>query len=121
MDGDYITRQEHDEFARRIEAEGKRRDDENKRQNSRIGTLEENIKEIHGLTVSVERMAENMENMLAAIERQGNLLEKQNSRIDEIEKEPAKDSKQLKMAVITSVITTVVGAIIGAVLVLILK
>lgn len=114
MDGNYITKEVHEEFARRI-------DEENTRQNRRLSSLEENVKEIHGLTVSVERMAVNMENMLAAIERQGNLIEKQNSRIDEIEKEPAKDSKQLKMAIITSVITTIVGAIIGAVLVLILK
>ena len=114
MDGNYITKEVHEEFARRI-------DEENTRQNRRLSALEENVKEIHGLTVSVERMAVNMENMLVAIERQGNLIEKQNSRIDEIEKEPAKYSKQLKMAIITSVITTVVGAIIGAVLVLILK
>ena len=104
MEGNYITKEVHDEFARRMEAENQRLEDEDKRQNRRISALEENVKEIHGLTVSM-----------------GNLIEKQNSRIDEIEKEPAKDSKQLKMAVITSVITTVVGAIIGAVLVLILK
>lgn len=114
MDTEYISRKEHEEFARRI-------DEENTRQNRRLSALEENVKEIHGLTVSVERMAVNMENMLLAIERQGNLIEKQNGRIDEIEKEPAKDSKQIKMAIITSVLTTVVGAIIGAVLVLILK
>ena len=121
MDGNYITREVHEEFARRMEAENQRLGDEDKRQNRRISALEENVKEIHGLTVSMERMAVNMENMLLAIERQGNLIEKQNSRIDEIEKEPAKDSRQLKMAVITSVITTVVGAVIGAVLVLIMK
>lgn len=114
MDGNYITREVHEEFARRI-------DEENTRQNRRLSALEDNVKEIHGLTVSVERMAVNMENMLGAIQRQGNLIEKQNNRIDEIEKEPAKDSKQLKMAIITSVVTTIVGAIIGAVLVLIFK
>lgn len=109
----YITREVHDEFARRI-------DEENTRQNRRLSALEENVKEIHGLTVSVERMAVNMENMLVAIERQGNLIEKQNSRIDEIEKEPVKDSKQLKMAVITSVITTISGALVGSILTIIL-
>lgn len=111
MDENYITRTEHDEFARRI-------DDENDRQNHRIASLEESIKEIHGLTVSVERMAVNMENMLAAIERQGTLIEKQNSRIDEIEREPAKDHKQIKMAIISAIIGSIVTAIVGAVLVL---
>lgn len=114
MDGNYITKEVHEEFARRI-------DEENTRQNRRLSALEESVKEIHGLTVSVERMAVNMENMLLAIERQGNLIEKQNDRIDDIEKEPAKDSKQLKTAIITSVLTTIAGTIIGAVLMLILK
>lgn len=119
MDGNYITKEVHNEFARRI-------DEENTRQNRRLSALEENVKEIHGLTVSVERMAVNMENMLVAIERQGNLIEKQNSRIDEQNekidevknapaKEQAKDSKQIKMAVITSIIGAVVGSIGGVV------
>lgn len=98
----YITREVYGEFTRRI-------DDENTRQNRRISALEENIKEIHGLTVSVERMAVNMENMLAAIERQGNLIEKQNGRIDNIEKEPGNNYKQIKMLIITTIVSAIVG------------
>lgn len=107
MDG-YITRQEHEEFA-------KRQDAENDRQNRRIAVLEDNVKEIHGLTVSVERMAVSMENMLTAIERQGTLIEKQNGRIDEIEKEPAKDHKEIKMEIIKTVVSALVGAVVVAV------
>lgn len=104
-----ITREEHEEFSRRQDAE-------NERQNRRIAVLEDNVKEIHGLTVSVERMAVNMENMLAAIERQGTLIEKQNNRIDEIEREPAKEHKELKMEIVKTIIGGVVGAAIVAVL-----
>lgn len=107
----FITRKEHEEFALRQDAE-------NDRQNRRISILEENVKEIHGLTVSVERMAVNMENMLAAIERQGTLIEKQNNRIDNIEREPAEEHKQIKMTVITTVVGAIAGAVAGAVLVL---
>lgn len=112
---DYITRKEHEEFARRMEAEGSRRDDENKRQNRRISDLEEKVEEIHSLALLMERMSGNIEKMTEAINRQGNLIEKQIVRIDEIEKEPAKDSKQIKMAIITSVIGAVVGSIGGVV------
>lgn len=98
----FITKEVHEEFARRI-------DDENTRQNRRISTLEENVKEIHGLTVSVERMAVNMENMLAAIERQGTLIEKQNNRIDKMEQEPADSYKQIKMLVITTIVSAIAG------------
>ena len=107
----YITRQEHDEFLRRMEAEWKRRDDENKRQNSRIGMLEENVRQINALTVSVEKMAVNMENMLAE-------QRKLSDRMEVLEKEPAEAHKQIKMAVVTAIIGAVVGTVIGAVLML---
>lgn len=107
----YITRQEHEEFSRRIDAESTR-------QNRRLSALEENVKEIHSLTVSVERMAANMENMLTAIERQGNLIEKQNERIDDIEKEPAKDYKGIKMEIIKTIISALVGAAVVAIVAL---
>lgn len=109
--GEFVTIQEHREFALRI-------DQENTRQNRRLAMLEENVKEIHGLTVSVERMAVNMENMLLAIERQGILIEKQNSRIDDIEKEPAKDQKEIKMEIIKTIISALVGAAVVAVIAL---
>ena len=104
-----ITRQEHEEFARRMEIENQRIEDENKRQNRRLDALELVIGQINSLTVSVEKMAVNMENMLSAIERQGNLIEKQNNRLDEIENEPAENYRQIKFLIIT----TIVGAIVG--------
>lgn len=100
-----ITRQEHEEFARR-------QDSENERQNKRIAELEENVKEIHSLTVSVERMAVNMENMLAAIERQGNLIEKQNDRIDKIEEEPAGRWKGIKSKAADTAVNVIITAIV---------
>ena len=108
---DYITRNEHEEFMKRLEAE-------DHRQNRRIEVLEENVSEIHGLTVSVERMAANMENMLAAIERQGTLIETQSNRIDRIEMEPVEAQKQIKSTIITTIVSSVVGTVVGAVLVL---
>lgn len=113
-----ISRQEHEEFVRRIDAE-------NERQNKRIGLLEDSIRQMNTLTISVEKMAINMENMLSAIERQGVLIEKQSDRLDSIEKAPAEDSKKFKMTIITTIattaITTIVGAIIGAILVILQK
>ena len=104
MADDAITRREHEEFARRI-------DEENTRQNRRLSALEENVKEIHGLTLSVERMAANMENMLAAIEWQGNLIEKQNGRIDKMEKEPAGQWQGIKKKAVETAVTVIVTAL----------
>lgn len=111
MDANVITRQEHEEFARRI-------DTENDRQNKRIGILEENVKQINALTISVEKMASNMEHMLEAIERQGNLIEKQNNRLDDIEKEPVKNQKEIKMEIIKTIVSGIVGAAVVAVIAL---
>lgn len=106
-----ITRQEHETFARLMESENQRINDENDRQNRRIAVIETTIQQIGSLTVSVERMAANMENMLEVLKKQGERLEK-------LEREPAETNRQVKTAVITSVISAVVGAVSGAVLVL---
>ena len=71
----FITREEHEEFCRRMESENKRLEDENDRQNNRINILEENSKQIQTLTTSVEKLAINMENMVGQMGQQGERLE----------------------------------------------
>lgn len=65
---DWISRNEHEEFCRRI-------DEENKRQNRRIELLEKNEQRISSIATSVERLATSMESMLKEQERQGKRLE----------------------------------------------
>lgn len=98
----FITRQEHDEFTKRIDAE-------NNRQNRRIELLEKNISQINSLTVSVEKMALNMENMLEVLEKQG-------KRLEALEKEPVETGRQIKSAIITTVVGTVIGAAVTAII-----
>ena len=52
MDGDYISREVHEEFRRSMEAENKRLEDEDKRQNRRIDVLEENVKQLAAINTS---------------------------------------------------------------------
>ncbi len=75
MDGDYISREVHEEFRRSMEAENKRLEDEDKRQNRRIDVLEENVKQLAAINTSVEKLALNMENMLKEQVSQGRRLE----------------------------------------------
>ena len=56
-----ISRAEHEEFKLRLE-------EKNKRQDKRIELLEESTRRIELLTTSVEKLAVNMENMLAVYE-----------------------------------------------------
>ena len=65
---DPITREEHEEFRRRLE-------EENKRQDTRIGILEDSVRQIGALTTSVEKLALSMQSMLKAQEKKGNRLD----------------------------------------------
>ena len=64
-----IARAEHEEFAKRIDAE-------NTRQNRRIEALEQSVDRFGRIASSVERLATNMEGMLKEQERQGERLDK---------------------------------------------
>ncbi|WP_350336465.1 hypothetical protein QMP28_04695 [[Clostridium] symbiosum] len=80
MDGDYISREEHNEFRRSMDAENKRLEDENNRQNHRLEILEETVKQVASISTSVEKLALNMENMLKEQVSQGKRLETLESR-----------------------------------------
>lgn len=100
----YITRREHEEFSLRIAAE-------DARQNRRIQLLEDNVRQVNALTVSVEKMAVNMGNMLEEQRKQG-------ERLEALEKEPAEAHRQIRMSVTTALVGAVVGAIAAAILAL---
>lgn len=91
----YISRQEHDEFCKRME-------DEHTRQNHRIGELEDTVRQIGELTISVKEMAVSMKSMLAEQKSQGNRLEALESR----------DGEKWR-AVVKYTITAIIGGTIG--------
>lgn len=75
MDGEYLSRHEHEEFRRSMESENKRLDDENKRQNQRLDALEKTLAQVAKINTSVEKLATNMENMVKEQLSQGKRLE----------------------------------------------
>ena len=94
---DTISRREHDEFAKRIEAE------EN-RQNRRIELLEESVKQNAELTLSVGKLATSVEQMAKEQAHQGERLETLESRDGEM-------WRKVTGYVVTAVIGIVVGFI----------
>lgn len=92
---DFITRVEHEEFARRME-------DEHGRQNKRIELLEESMQKQNALLSSIEKLAVNMESMQKELTKQGERLEVLESRDGEMWRK-----------VTGYVITTVIGAVLG--------
>ena len=90
-----ISREEHEEFRKRI-------DKTNKRQDRRISELEDSVKEITALTTSIERLAVSMENMAKEQSRQGKRLEVLENRDGEMWRK-----------VVGYAVTAVLGIVIG--------
>ena len=94
---EYIGRQEHEEFARRME-------DEHKRTSHRLTELEETVRKIGQLTASVERLAVSVESMAKTQARQG-------ERLEELESRDGKMWRKVSGYVVTAVIGIVLGYI----------
>jgi hypothetical protein len=90
-----ITRVEHEEFGRRIE-------ERDKRQDKRIELLEESTKRLEALSISIEKLATNMEHMLKEQIQQGERLEALESRDGEMWRK-----------LVSYALTAVVGIAIG--------
>lgn len=97
-----MTRIEHIEFAKRVEAE------EN-RQNHRIDVLEGTVKEFQRLAIGVEKLTVNLENMVKA-------QTDMNARLAKIEKEPADNWKLLVSGIIGALAAAIGAAIVGGLL-----
>lgn len=90
-----ISREEHQEFCKRIE-------EENHRQNHRIELLEGSVQQIGKLAASVEKMAASLQSMVREQEQQGKRLTALESRDGEMWRK-----------VVTYAVTAVVGIIVG--------
>ena len=98
MNDEYLRRHEHEAFAKGV-------DREQTRQNKRIEALELTVRQINDLTLSVQKLAINMEHMLV------NQTE-QNKRLEELENRDGEKWRSISMYVLTALI----GAVIGFVL-----
>lgn len=92
-----ITRAEHEEFCRRME-------DEHHRLSKRMELLENNVKQIGDLNVSVANLASSMNRMLEEQKKQG-------ERLEVIENRDGEMWRKVTGYVITAVIGIIVGFI----------
>ena len=108
MEQEYITRREHEEFARRMKAENERISDENNRQNKRLSALEDSVKDINKLALNIERMTASIQSMTSEIEKQG-------KRLESIEQKPAKKWDALVFGIIGAIAAAIGAAIMSGV------
>lgn len=95
MDTTPITRAEHEEFAKRIDAE-------NNRQNARIKLLEDQTKQVTDIAMSVRELAQSVKQMAETQKEQG----------EKLEKLEGMDGEKWR-SVVGYVITAVIGILIG--------
>lgn len=95
MDSTPITRAEHEEFCKRMEAE-------DHRQNKRLEILEEQTKQFTDLVLSVRELAQSVKQLAEIQKAQGEKLDKLESRDGEM-------WRRVSGYVITSIIGLVVG------------
>lgn len=100
---DFITRAEHREFAERIDAE-------NNRQNKRIDKLERDVSDITQLTLSVQKIANSVENMQKELCAQG-------QRLKDIEDKPKNEWDKLKWLIIGALVSGTIAFFLGRFLV----
>lgn len=109
MEQEFLTRREHEEFARRMETENARIKDENDRQNKRIGVVEESVKEFNKLAMQIERIAVSIQQMTEEISKQG-------ARLEQIESKPAKRWDALIGGIIGAAAAAVGAAIMAGII-----
>lgn len=95
MENNMISREEHEEFRKRIEAE-------DNRQNRRLEIIEKNVQQIQELVTSVEKMAISLQSMVKEQEQQGQRLEALENR----------DGEMWRKAT-GYVVTVIIGIVIG--------
>lgn len=95
MDSTPITRAEHEEFCKRLEAEDRRQD-------KRLEILEEQIKQYIDLVLSVQELAQSVKQLAEIQKAQG-------EKLDELESRDGKIWRRVSGFVITSIIGLVVG------------
>ena len=93
--GDPISREEHEEFVKRMEGDHKRID-------KRLALLEENVRQIGALTTSVEKLALSVQTM-------GETLAQQGDRLEVIEGRDGAKWREAVKTIATAVISVLVG------------
>lgn len=103
----YVTRAEHEEFRRSIDINTQRIDEHNKRQDARIGELEQTVKDIHEMTSQIKELSVNMNRMYEEQQKQG-------ERLEALESKPIKKMNAVGSTIRTALITAIISSTVSA-------
>lgn len=103
-----LTRGEHEEFRQNMETHIRRLEDEDKRLGKRIEELENSNDKITELTISIQKLTDNVENMRKMQEDEG-------KRLTAIEGRDGEMWRKVVGYIITAIISIVIGFIFAQV------
>ena len=90
-----------------------RNDQEHESYNRRLREHDEALKKQNDILVVLERQNNNIERLTGSMSRMEKSMEKVNTRLDEIEKEPADKWKKISFEIIKYVVLAIVAVAVG--------
>lgn len=112
-ENNYLNKETHEEFEKLMRSENKRLEDENIRQNHRLSELEENVKQINNLTLSIQELSSSVKSIAKETERLGVLIEKNVQELDKrVGALESMDGKKWR-EVVSHAITAALGIVIA--------
>lgn len=87
-----------------VKAEIQRLHDENERQNHRLSEVEQTIKQLNELVLSVQRISLSVESLTKEVQKQG-------QRLEVIEQKPAQNWNTMTRTIFTTVVSAIAGGL----------
>lgn len=108
-----LTHYEHDEFTKLVDEKFERLHDEDTRLGKRVTALERTVQQLNALTLSVQKLADNLEQMCKEQTSMRQLQEQESARLKELEDRDGKKWRKMWGYIIPPVITLVLGIVAG--------
>ncbi len=108
-----LTHYEHDEFTKLVDEKFERLHDEDTRLGKRVTALERTVQQLNALTLSVQKLADNLEQMCKEQTSMRQLQEQESARLKELEDRDGKKWRKMWGYIIPPVITLVLGILAG--------
>ena len=108
-----VTHYEQSEFQKLVDEKFERLHDEDVRLGKRVGTLEETVQQLNDLTLSVQKLASNIESMCKEQSAMRKVQDEESSRLRELEDKDGKKWRKMWGYIIPPLVTLVLGILAG--------
>lgn len=108
-----VTHYEQGEFQKLLDEKFQRLHDEDSRLGKRVGILEETVQQLNTLTLSVQKLADNLEQMCKEQTSMRNEMQEESTRLRKLEDEDGEKWRKMWGYIIPPVVTLLLGIIAG--------